>query len=235
MVRCRALLRLAGLLALLAVALAGCQETTDDATGTAATGGSVAPPTAEHTATAVTGVASCADLPQQPPTAAPPADRLPALTLPCLTPGPDIDLAALRGRPVLINLWASWCVPCREEMPLLQAAHERYGEQVQFLGVDTLDSADLAADFLVETGVTYPQLVDLDGDLLDHLRIPGLPVTVVLDADGRVATKHIGELNQESIDNLLTGVLVRRPAQIVEELTGAAPVQRGRPAPGGAL
>ncbi|MGI8693582.1 MAG: TlpA family protein disulfide reductase [Geodermatophilaceae bacterium] len=206
MVRCRAILRLAGLLALMAVALVGCQATTDDALAISAAGDSVAPPTAEHTATAVRGVASCAELPQESGTTAPAADRLPTLQLPCLTPGPDIDLAALRGRPVLINLWASWCVPCREEMPLLQAAHERYGEQVQFLGVDTMDSADLAADFLVETGVTYPQLVDVDGDLLHHLRIPGLPVTVVLDADGRVATKHIGELSTESIDNLLTGL-----------------------------
>jgi thiol-disulfide isomerase/thioredoxin len=134
------------------------------------------------------------------------ADRLPSLRLPCLIPGPDVDLAALRGRPVLVNLWASWCGPCRDEMPVLQAAHERYGGQVQFVGVDTKDAAGHAAAFLVELGVTYPQLVDLDGQLLGHLRVPGLPVTVVLAADGTVAAKHVGELDAESVEDLLADV-----------------------------
>jgi len=88
-------------------------------------------------------------------------------------------------------------------MPILQAAHLRHGDTVQFVGVDTRDSTDAAAAYLPEVGVTYPQLVDPEGDLLEHLRIPGLPVTIVLDAKGRVAAKHIGELNPDTLEELL--------------------------------
>lgn len=162
-------------------------------------------PALGHVATAIPGVESCDVLPQQAASGLT-ADGLPPLRLPCLTPGPDIDLSALSGRPVLVNLWATWCKPCRDEMPLLQANYERYRTQVQFLGVDTQDATEPAAEFLADVGITYPQVVDLDGDLLNHLRIPGLPVTVVLDADGRIAGKHIGELDQASIDDLLAKV-----------------------------
>lgn len=157
-----------------------------------------------HEPVAVRGVESCAGLPQDSARPAATEDRLPALTLPCLTPGPAVDLSSLGGRPVLINLWATWCGPCRDELPILQAAHLRHGDEVQFLGVDTRDSTDAAAAYLPEVGVTYPQLVDPDGDLLANLRIPGLPVTIVLDADGRIAAKHIGELSSDTLEELLT-------------------------------
>lgn len=201
-------IRGAALLAVTAMVLVACTTDAGKRSG-GVTGGSApsAPAAApKPTAQPVQGVASCAELPQDPPTHSAVPDRLPPLRLPCLTPGPDIDLSALRGRPVLVNLWATWCDPCREEMPLLQANYERYRTQVQFLGVDTQDATEPAAEFLADVGVTYPQVVDLDGDLLNHLRIPGLPVTVVLDADGRIAGKHIGELDQASLDDLLAKV-----------------------------
>ncbi len=80
---------------------------------------------------------ACERLPEQAPAVG--SDGLPALTLPCLGPGPDVWLDRLTGRPTLVNLWATWCGPCREEMPLLQAAHGRHGEQIRFLGVDVQD------------------------------------------------------------------------------------------------
>ncbi|MBA3524063.1 MAG: TlpA family protein disulfide reductase [Geodermatophilaceae bacterium] len=187
-------MRPAGFLALAAVLLVGC------GTGDRQPATADAPPS---TAAAVPGVASCAELPQQARSGSSTADHLPPLQLPCLTIGPSIDLSALGGGPVLINLWASWCGPCRAEMPLLQAAHERYGERVAFLGVDTRDSGEAAADFLGAVGVTYPQVVDSDGDLLAHLGPQGLPVTVVLDRDGRVAGMHVGQLDDEGIAELL--------------------------------
>lgn len=196
-------------LTLTVLLLAGCGASTDpESDGRPAASGDDAdqPTTTDqptHTAVAVSGVASCDVLVQAPTSEDAAADRLPALRLPCLTPGPDVDLSALRGRPVLVNLWATWCEPCREEMPLLQSNYLRYGADVQFVGVDTMDQGAAAAQFLLEVGVTYPQVVDTDGAVLNHVRVPGLPVTVVLDADGRIVGKHIGELTQASIDDLL--------------------------------
>ena len=187
-----------GLLALAAVVLAGCATDAGDGTGQSAP---------EQTAVQVQGVASCDTLPQGASSDEATSDRLPPLELSCLTPGPSIDLAALSGRPVLVNLWASWCGPCREEMSALQAAHEQYGEQVQFLGVDSKDTTEAGAAFLDDIGVTYPQVVDPEGELLNHLGVPGLPVTVLLDDEGRIAATHVGQLDSESIEELLDNVV----------------------------
>ncbi len=203
------LCRRTGLLTVLTLVISGCTAAPPGSTDSgdlSGAGPSVAPAAPEHTARAVQGVASCAELPQQPSTSGAAVDRMPPLRLPCLTPGPDIDLAALRGRPVLVNLWASWCGPCRDEMPVLQAAHDRYGEQVQFVGVDTKDAVGSAAAFLVELGVTYPQIADVDGQLLGHLRVPGLPVTVVLNAEGAIVDRHVGELDAKAVEDLLADV-----------------------------
>jgi thiol-disulfide isomerase/thioredoxin len=75
---------------------------------------------------------------------------------PCLTAGPVVNPARLGGRPVVVNLWATWCEPCRKEMPILQAADERSGARVQFLGVNTKERPEWAAEFLQEVKVTYP-------------------------------------------------------------------------------
>lgn len=89
---------------------------------------------------------------------------------------------------------------------MLQAAHESYGDQVAFLGVNTEDTTEAAASFLIDIGVTYPQVVDVDGDLLANLGPPGLPVTVVLGSDGRVAGTYIGQLDTQGIADLLAAV-----------------------------
>lgn len=206
-----ALGRGAGLLAATTVLLAGCAvgpPVRGDRGSRAGTGYGIrsTSPAPDHTPVTVHGVVSCAVLPQQREPESTTADRLPSLRLPCLTPGPEIDLSALRGRPVLVNLWATWCGPCRKEMPLLQATSKRYRSKVQFVGVNTRDGTRAAAAFLADVGVTYPQVVDLDGKLLAHLRISGLPVTVLLDANGRIAGKHIGELKPKSIQDLVAKI-----------------------------
>lgn len=178
------------------------------------TSGASAPSTPELEATspmeyqpvAAPGVDSCRDLPLRTGGTAD-GNRLPQLKLPCLVSGPPVNLADLGGKPVLINLWATWCGPCREEMPILQDAHIEHGDKIAFLGVDTKDNPEAAAAFLEEVGVTYPQVVDLDGRLLvEHLRVPGLPVTVVLDSEGKVIKKHVGAFTVESLDTLIREV-----------------------------
>jgi cytochrome c biogenesis protein CcmG/thiol:disulfide interchange protein DsbE len=132
---------------------------------------------------------------------------LPSVTLRCLGPGPTVDPAALRDRPTVVNLWATWCLPCQKEMPALQRIHERFGDQVRFLGVDSRDDAGKAVEFLRTVGVTYAQTVDPDGELLRQLGIPGLPVTVVLDSDGRVAHQKIGEITESELTDKIRAVM----------------------------
>lgn len=130
------------------------------------------------------------------------SDTLPPLTLPCLTKGPDVHLPGIGGRVTVVNLWATWCVPCRQEMPTLQAAHLQYRD-VQFLGVDTKDRNDWAQEFLPLVKASYPQVVDSDGQLLAALRSPGLPVTVVLDPQGRVVGRQIGKISDRQLEQLI--------------------------------
>ena len=140
-------------------------------------------------------------------------DRLLDTELACLTAGPGISPARLNGATTVINLWATWCEPCRQEMPMLQAVHRRFGNQLQFLGVNTKDRSDWAAEFLEKAAVSYPQVVDPDGQLLASLRSPGLPVTVVVDTDGRVIGKHVGRISEKQLTDLLPTGSAPKPTQ----------------------
>jgi thiol-disulfide isomerase/thioredoxin len=129
------------------------------------------------------------------------SDRLPAVDLPCLNESRAVDASRLGG-PAVVNLWASWCGPCRREMPMLAEAARR-NPDVRFVGINTQDRPEAAADFLASTGVRYPQLVDVDGVVLADTRVPGLPVTLALDPDGNVVDRVIGEASAEELAKLL--------------------------------
>jgi len=112
---------------------------------------------------------------------------LPEVTLPCLGGGDDVDLSSLRG-PLVVNVWASWCGPCRTEMPILQAFHEQYRDQVPILGIDFQDPQVTAAmDLVQETGVTYPLLADPQSALQGAGPFSGqmgLPIFAFVDESG---------------------------------------------------
>ena len=114
---------------------------------------------------------------------------LPAVTLPCFGGGPDVDLGALRG-PMVVNLWASTCGPCRHEMPILQDFHEQYGDRVQVIGIDYQDvQTEAAMELVRQTGATYPLLADPQSELSGAAPFPvlrGLPFLALVDAKGRV-------------------------------------------------
>jgi thiol-disulfide isomerase/thioredoxin len=113
--------------------------------------------------------------------------ELPRVTLSCLGGGPSVDLSTLRG-PLVINLFAQWCGPCRSEMPYYQQLHRKAGGTVRVLGIDYLDTQPARAlDLVRRTGVTYPLLADPDGVLRPDFRIRGLPGVVLVDASGKVA------------------------------------------------
>jgi thiol-disulfide isomerase/thioredoxin len=117
-------------------------------------------------------------------------DRLPDVTLASLTGGDPLDLSTVRG-PMVINLWASWCTPCRKELPQYQAYAEKNAGKVDVLGIDFQETRPAAARQLArETGVQYPLFADPDGDL----RAIGLPKLILVDPKGRVTHEAYVEI-----------------------------------------
>ena len=117
---------------------------------------------------------------------------MPDLELPCLGGGPDVDLrSSAPGRPTLVNVWASWCAPCADEVPELIAFAERAGDRVGVVGVLTTDEASRGLAFSADFGMRYPSLVDPDGEILRAFP-PGPPVTLFLDAQGDVVHTRSG-------------------------------------------
>ena len=111
------------------------------------------------------------------------------------------------GGPVLMNVWASWCVPCRREMPLLQEAHEKYGDRVAFIGVNHQDQRDAALEFLRETGVTYRSAFDPHGSTARSYGAFGLPTTYFITASGRIVATKTGELTADQLASELDRLL----------------------------
>jgi cytochrome c biogenesis protein CcmG/thiol:disulfide interchange protein DsbE len=113
----------------------------------------------------------------------------------------------LRGTPVVVNIWASWCGPCRAEATLLVQAAERYGHEVQFLGVDHEDQRKAAAEFLTRYHVPYPSLFDLGGEIHHRLGFIGLPDTLFYGADGDVVSTWTGPLTAGALAGNIEGLL----------------------------
>lgn len=130
------------------------------------------------------------------------ATRLPDVEVQDLVGGGTV-LASELGGPAVVNLWATWCAPCRAEMPAFEAVHADIGDEVRFVGINEGDEGPAAAAFVAEVGVTFDQYLDLDGGLTDGLRIAGLPATVVLDEDGSVLTVHNGALTEDGLRSLI--------------------------------
>jgi cytochrome c biogenesis protein CcmG/thiol:disulfide interchange protein DsbE len=108
----------------------------------------------------------------------------------------------MRGTPVLVNFWASWCIPCEDEAPALEAAWNRYRDRVQFLGIDVQDSDTEALRFLRTFGVSYPNGRDVSGSIS-----VGVPETYFIRSDGTIQRKWAGPLNASQIESFLTEIL----------------------------
>lgn len=128
--------------------------------------------------------------------------------------GDTVSLESLRGQPVLLNLWATWCAPCRYETPYLQSLYERYqdrGLEMVGVSIDSPGNADLAMDFLAEHGVTYIQLHDPDQLSMDVYSVLGLPATFLIDSEGVVRLTRPGPVLEtdseftDLIETLLEG------------------------------
>jgi cytochrome c biogenesis protein CcmG, thiol:disulfide interchange protein DsbE len=127
---------------------------------------------------------------------------------------PEFDLATyellleqLDGTPVVVNFWGSWCGPCRTEAPHLAEAHARFGDRVQFLGVDILDARQSARTFMAEFGWTYPSVYDPPGAIRDGLGVLGQPVTLFYDRNGDVVDRWVGALSRDELTRRLRALL----------------------------
>ena len=108
----------------------------------------------------------------------------------------DGILVGLRGTPVVVNIWASWCAPCRAEMPLLDRAAADFDGRVVFLGVASKDSRAAADDFLREVGVDYPSVFDASGAVRKALDLRGFPTTYFFNADGELVASLTGGVSE---------------------------------------
>ena len=122
--------------------------------------------------------------------------------------GTTVDLADLRGRAVVLNFWASWCIPCRDEAPLLRAAQERYAtRRVAFVGIVYQDSAASAQGFVDRYGIAYPSLLDPDGRTALDYGVYGIPETYFVAGDGTIRAKQIGPLDAASLERQIAEAL----------------------------
>lgn len=129
-----------------------------------------------------------------------PAD---AFAVPSLSGPGEVSLAALRGRPVVVNFWASWCPPCRGEMPAMQAASRRLAGQVRFVGIDTNDQRGNATAFLRTTGVSYRVGFDPNATVAAHYGVYGLPTTFFISPTGKLLGHQVGGLSEARLIALI--------------------------------
>lgn len=130
--------------------------------------------------------------------------------------GGTFDLGMIKGQVVVLNVWASWCAPCRAEAPALEAAWLKFaGEDVQFIGLNTRDSPKSAEAFVNRFKVTYPSLIDTDGQLQllfrDTLPPQAIPSTLIIDRQGRVAARALGTVSESSLRALIESLLEEQP------------------------
>ena len=118
-----------------------------------------------------------------------------------------LDLASLRGKPVVINFWASWCVPCKGEAKMLEQAARQYKSQgVVFVGVDYHDVTSDARTFLSHHGITYPTVQDGSGMIGDRYGLTGVPETYFVDRSGRLVGTHIVGTITNQVDAFQRGI-----------------------------
>lgn len=125
------------------------------------------------------------------------------------TMGEEIQLSDYIGQPVVLNFWATWCPPCRAEIPHFQASSVKYNGKAVVLGIDQGEPQSIVADFGSSLGVTYPLLLDTDNSVNRAYAVRALPTTVFIDSRGVVKEVYSGIVNQavleDRIEKLLAG------------------------------
>lgn len=130
--------------------------------------------------------------------------RLPDLA----RPGRTIALTDYAGTPLVLNFWASWCGPCRKEMPALQRTYEQLDGKVELLGVNHEDNRRAALELADQAGVTYPSAYDPDGDTARRYGLYGMPTTLFITSDGTLAGRRTGEMDEAELEQTVRDLLL---------------------------
>ncbi|MBI4926182.1 MAG: TlpA family protein disulfide reductase [Anaerolineae bacterium] len=117
-----------------------------------------------------------------------------------------VSLEDFKGQPVVLNFWATWCPPCREEMPLLQATSQRLSGEAHFIGVDYYEDRATVAEFVAQNGITFPILLDFNGKVSDLYYVQSYPMTFFIDSEGVLRAMHIGQLDESLMTKYLKTV-----------------------------
>jgi cytochrome c biogenesis protein CcmG/thiol:disulfide interchange protein DsbE len=122
--------------------------------------------------------------------------------------GNPVRLADLRGRPVIVNFWASWCGPCVDEFPVLQEAAREHGpDGLAIVGIVFRDNSEAARSFMSRIGASWPAAMDPGEDIAERYGIFGPPESFFIDADGMVVARQIGPLSRSDMERHLSGLL----------------------------
>lgn len=137
----------------------------------------------------------------------------PPFTLPPVGGGAPVSLERLRGRPVVMNFWATWCVPCFQEHGVLLRGARAHGSEVQFLGIVYEDEEERVRAFLAQEGAAYPSLLDTTGRTAIAYGVYGVPETYFIDAAGAIVHKHVGPLDDDALEEGVRRISARAAAE----------------------
>ena len=140
-----------------------------------------------------------------------PGDRVPNFSAPLLGGDGSLSLSDLRGKPVVMNFWASWCAPCKDEAPLLREAFAAYGDRINFVGIDIKDARTDALAFVEEYGLAYPSVRDEEQTIYQDYGLTGQPETFFIDSEGVLVEHVAGPLEAPRLAELID-LLLRRDA-----------------------
>ncbi|MBE0698936.1 MAG: TlpA family protein disulfide reductase [Anaerolineaceae bacterium] len=111
--------------------------------------------------------------------------------------GEPLKISGVRGKPLILNFWATWCPPCKEEMPLLAQYADAYSDQLVVIGVNYAEEKDLVERFVNEQNITFPILLDKSGTVADIYFVRNYPMTFFIDKDGVLRAQHLGQLTND--------------------------------------
>lgn len=134
--------------------------------------------------------------------------------------GGTMSLSGLLGKAVIINFWATWCPECKDELPMLEAFHRRYGDRIVLLGVNMRETEGLVRPFVERYGVTYPILLDRFERVSKIYQVTGVPETWLIDANGTAVARHIGPLTDRDLAEAVR-LLLKEDAGRARESAGA--------------